>query len=130
MIRAETGGWRAKRYTLQDKTQDNRAIQNVIPPRTSRRSGEPVEEANSERSVEINGFFTKFPMAIQQPSPAIHLVVQALIETAEQRVADEDVARQEGLPAGQLAMQAPDESAFHVTDMPMNDSSNDATGGF
>ncbi|KAG6131677.1 hypothetical protein E4U38_003823 [Claviceps purpurea] len=108
-----------KRYKVQDNTQDNRAIQNVIPPRTSRPLGEPVEEANSERSVEINWFSTKFPMAIQQPSPAIRMAVQAFIGTAEQRV-----------PTGEVAMQAPDEAAFHATDMPMNECSNDATGGF
>ncbi|KAG6172539.1 hypothetical protein E4U26_007763 [Claviceps purpurea] len=119
-----------KRYKVQDNTQDNRAIQNVIPPRTSRPLGEPVEEANSERSVEINWFSTKFPMAIQQPSPAIRMAVQAFIGTAEQRVAGEDAARQEDLPTGEVAMQAPDEAAFHATDMPMNECSNDATGGF
>ncbi|KAG6234968.1 hypothetical protein E4U24_008468 [Claviceps purpurea] len=106
-----------KRYKVQDNTQDNRAIQNVIPPRTSRPLGEPVEEANSERSVEIN-------------CPAIRMAVQAFIETAEQRVAGEDAARQEDLPTGEVAMQAPDEAAFHATDMPMNECSNDATGGF
>ncbi|KAG6205483.1 hypothetical protein E4U35_002581 [Claviceps purpurea] len=104
-----------KRYTVQDNTQDNRAIQN---------------EANSERSVEINWFSTKFPMAIQLPSPAIRMAVQAFIGTAEQRVAGEDAARQEDLPTGEVAMQAPDETAFHATDMPMNECSNDATGGF
>ncbi|KAG6106388.1 hypothetical protein E4U14_004619 [Claviceps sp. LM454 group G7] len=43
-------------------------------------------------------------------------------------MADEEAARQKGLPTGQLAMQVPDEAAFHGTDMPMNDSSHDATG--
>ncbi|KAG6148848.1 hypothetical protein E4U11_000394 [Claviceps purpurea] len=38
--------------------------------------------------------------------------------------------RQEDLPTGEVAMQAPDEAAFHATDMPMNECSNDATGGF
>ncbi|KAG6032407.1 hypothetical protein E4U19_007477 [Claviceps sp. Clav32 group G5] len=85
-----------KQYTVQDRTQDNRAIRNVIPPGTSRPVGEPVQEANSERSVEIDWFSARFPMTIQQLSPSICLAVQAIIEAAEQRVAGEKAARQEG----------------------------------
>ncbi|KAG5948381.1 hypothetical protein E4U60_002058 [Claviceps pazoutovae] len=68
------------------------------------------------------------PRLMDEASPAMCMAIQAFYEAAEQCRNNEEEAQREGLPTGEihyLALQPPDEAAFHAMGLPTTGAFND-----
>ncbi|KAG5997059.1 hypothetical protein E4U52_005075 [Claviceps spartinae] len=94
------------------------------------------EGACIEDAKEAKAFLRQYlcpgvhPRLMNEASPATCMATQAFYEAAEWCRKNEEDARREGLPTGEIhyvALQPPDEAVFHAMGLPTNGSRNAPT---
>ncbi|KAG5914488.1 hypothetical protein E4U61_005634 [Claviceps capensis] len=87
----------------------------------------PLEGACIENAEEAKAFLRQYlcpgvhPRLMDEASPATCMAMQAFYEAAERCRNNDEEAQREGLPTGEihyLALQPPDEAAFHAMGLP------------
>ncbi|KAG6061833.1 hypothetical protein E4U17_007260 [Claviceps sp. LM77 group G4] len=95
-----------------------------------------VEGAYITDAEEAKAFLRQYlcpgvhPRLTNEECPAMCMATQAFYEAAERCRENEEKARREGLPTGEIhyvALQPPDEAAFHAMRLPTNDPRNAPT---